>query len=112
MTEQITGRLTKEERSEFGNYAERLGLDGGTVATLLLARELRVERLATIRLVPEFRAPSTTPATITTHRFPKSEKERFVNYVESLGLSQSKALGLLCRAELAELWLEQVITRE
>lgn len=104
--------MTAEERDQFGEYAHRLGLDGGTVATLLLVRELRVDRLAVLRQKPQFRLPDGDAGTITTHRFAPAEKEKFKEHRSRYGLSARKALGLLCRAELKERWLEKAIHKK
>lgn len=106
---QVTGRLTPDERKQFGGYAEALGLDAGTVATLLMTRELRIRRLDDLRSDARFRPSGITPRTITSHRFRKSEKQRFLDHIGLLGLSASKALGLLCRVELFEAWLEKAL---
>lgn len=109
---QITGYMTADERSRFGDYAHRLGLDGGTVATLLLVRELRVDRLAELRSKPGFRSPAKAPGKITSHRLAEPEKQKFREHRARFKMSASKALGLLCRAELKERWLEKAIHRK
>lgn len=108
---QVTGRLTPTERQAFANYADELGLDAGTIATLLMSRELRTKRLVQLSKKPQFRAIENCSRTVTTHRFQAVDKQRFVNHAKEIGLSASKALGILCRAELAERWLDKALNR-
>lgn len=106
---QITGRMTISERARFGDYSRSLGLDGGSVATLLIARELRQRRLPDLALDAKLRPTENSSGTITTHRLPEGGKRGFYQHVKAAGLSASKALGLLCRSELQERWLERSI---
>ena len=103
---QLTGRMTSEERKAFGKYADALGLGAGTVATLLVIRELRLARLTKLKVNPRFRQPKDTPATITSHRIRGPQKLSFRDHLDQLDLSVSEGLGVLCRAELDERWLE------
>lgn len=107
---QVTGRLTSDERKQFAAYAESLGLDGGTVATLLMSRELRLRRLERLRADPRFREVVGANRTITSHRFSASDKQRFHDHIRKVDVSASKAVGILCRAELVERWLEQALS--
>lgn len=106
---QVSGRMTAEERVRFGAYADSLGLDGGAVATLLMLRELRLRRLADLRSNARFREIAGATSKITSHRFAEPDKRRFQEHISSIGLSSSKALGILCRTELVEKWLEQAL---
>ena len=102
--------MLSEERKAFGRYADALGLDAGTVATLLMIRELRLGRLGRLRVSPELRQPRNTSGTITSHRFGEARKARFREHLDKLSLSASEGLGVLCRAELKEHWLEAALS--
>lgn len=106
---QVTGRMSSDERKAFGKYADALGLGAGTVATLLVIRELRLVRLAKLKVSPRFRQPKDTPATITSHRIRDRQKQEFRDHLDRFDLSASEGLGVLCRAELQERWLETAL---
>lgn len=106
---QITGRMTADERTRFGDYARGLRLDGGTVATLLLTRELRVGRLTALHSDPRFYKPGKTPGKITLRRLPEAEKLDFREHARKHEITPSQALGLLCRVELVEKWLARAL---
>ena len=107
---QITGRMTPDERLRFAEYSREVGVDGGTVASLLINRELRLRRLPALWSELRNRPDGTTSGTITSHRLGVAQKAHFYSYVERQSLSASKALGLLCRVELKERWLERSLT--
>ncbi|WP_265528316.1 hypothetical protein [Sphingomicrobium marinum] len=101
---QITGRMPSEDREKFGDYSAKVGLDGSSVATLLVLRELQLRRLHDLRArlgIPN----NFTEKKITSHRVTEEQKTTFTKHAKDIGLSNSKALGLLCRAELIEQWV-------
>ena len=107
---QITGRITSDERKAFGAYSKAMGLAAGTVATLLMIRELRIGRLAHLKVDPMLQPIGNTAGTVTSHRFSKSQKADFERHVDHAGISSmSQGLGFLCRAELRERWLETAL---
>jgi hypothetical protein len=102
--------MTVNERTAFGHYAKALGLAAGTVATLLMIRELSIGRLGGLKVDPKLRPVENTAGTVTSHRFSKSQKRKFERHVEKVGVpSTSQGLGILCRAELQERWLENAL---
>jgi hypothetical protein len=108
---QITGYVTPVERSVFGDYAQSLGLDGAALASLLLHRELRVDRLEKLRTDSRISEVGECPEKITIHRVSDATKERFKKHAATHGLKPSPALALLCRAELREKWLHKAMGR-
>ena len=107
---QITGRMTPDERKAFGVYSKAMGLAAGTVATLLMIRELKIGRLPHLKVDPMLQPIGNTAGTVTSHRFTKPQKAEFERHVDHAGISStSQGLGILCRAELRERWLETAL---
>jgi hypothetical protein len=106
---QITGRMTSPERKRFAIYASKLKLGGGIVATLLIIREMRARRLGALKSDPLLQPIGPISGKITTRRLNEAEKVAFRTHVSEFDLKLSRALGLLCRAELAEGWLEAAL---
>lgn len=106
---QITGRVTVREHSDFSQYSQLVGLRPGVLATLLIHRELRLKRLTGLKEQPSYRPVTGAGETITSHGLASDNKATFTQHVKALEISASKALGILCRAELAEQWLERAL---
>lgn len=106
---QITGRVTDQEHAGFSDYCQEVGLRPGVLATLLIHRELRLKRLAGLKEQTIYRPVAGASETITSHGLVANDKGKFTQHVKALEISSSKALGILCRAELAEQWLERAL---
>jgi hypothetical protein len=106
---QITAHLHASERADFEAYARRFGLDPAGLLVLLLAREMRVERLSVLLKadLPSSEARSTK---VTIHKQTPALREGIAVMASEHGTSVSHACAVLIRAELKEQWLDNVIT--
>lgn len=106
---QQVARVAIADQAAFQLYAEHLGLHMSTVATLLLARELRIKRLS--RLAERNLAVKGTPLDGKIIAYLNSEdvKTSFGAHAACADMRPGPAAALIFRAELAERWLERVI---
>ena len=106
---QITAHLNEAERAQFKEYAAIFGLDPASLLVLLLAREDRVGRLATL-LSTDRPLPGARKSKVTIHKKDPTLRERVSAMAGRHGTSVSHACAVLIRAESDEKWLEKVIT--
>lgn len=106
---QIGGYLSPEEHLEFKRYAAQFHLKDSSLANLLLARELRLQRLAELKGAYARTTPSKQRSRITAHHADPGVKEAFDAHARSAGVSPDQAASILFRTELAERWLETSI---
>lgn len=105
---EINGYLTAAERAEFKRHAASFDLDVSSLARLLLIRELNLGRLS--RLIRQY--PTTGPAPVkVTARFKQNPdvKSAFTYQVNTIGVSEAFAAGVVFRAELSERWLSEAV---
>jgi hypothetical protein len=108
---QIGGYLTSEEHAEFRRYAARFQLKDSSLANLLIARELRCNRLERLREVFS-PTPLKARSRVTAHQSDHGVKAAFEACAIRAGVSTDLAAALVFRAELAEQWLEKATTVE
>jgi hypothetical protein len=109
--QQITAHLHATERAAFEAYARKFGLDPAGLLALLLARELRVARLASL-LVSDVAPPDARGTKVTVHGRDALLREGVAALAAKNGVSVSLACAVLIRAELRESWLDRaVVTR-
>lgn len=106
---QIGGYLTPEEHAEFRRYAMGLHLKDSSLANLLLARELRLRRMAVLKQLFPPPAPLKERSRITAHQSDPAIKQAFEALARGAGISADQAAAILFRAELAERWLATAI---
>lgn len=96
------------ERVEFEAYAAKFGLDAASLLALLLARELRIERLADL-LHNDVPSKASRDSKVTVHGRDTALRNGIVARAEKCGTSLSNACAVLMRAEMHERWLERSI---
>ena len=106
---QLTTYLTTQERRSFGDYAEKLGLDAGGLATLLLLRELRVGDLKSRLEDVSTTSASQAGQKITVRRLSEDKINDLQIYASSLDLRSSEVLLAVCRLELEEMSISKVL---
>jgi hypothetical protein len=106
---QQVARVAIADQAAFHQYAEQLGLQMSTLATLLLARELRIRRLS--RLGERHRAVkgASLDGKIIAYLHGSDVKRSFSAHAASAEMRPGPAAALIFRAELTERWLERVI---
>lgn len=102
---QIGGYLTPEEHAEFRRYAAEFHLKDSSLANLLLARELRLRRLARLKQAHLPSSPLKKRSRVTAHQSDPGVKETFDALAREAGISPDQAAAVLFRTELAERWL-------
>ena len=104
---QVLGYVSPVERDAFEAYALDHGLDVTALANLLIARELKAQRLEQL-LLNIGRGPAlTVRAKIVAHTPTDAIKSAFAARAEQAGVKTSRAAAILFRAELEERWLER-----
>lgn len=84
------------------------GLDAASLLALLLARELRIERLAVL-LDNDLPSKASRDSKVTVHGRNTVLRNGIVARAEMCGTSVSNACAVLMRAEMRERWLERSI---
>lgn len=108
---QIGGYLTSEEHADFKRYAAQFQLKDSGLANLLIARELRCDRLERLKaLFPPVRLMDRSR--VTAHQSDPEVKTIFEAHAHRASVSCDFAASLIFRAELAERWLEKAIGHE
>ena len=105
---QITARLSPEARKEFEQYAASLGLNGSSLARLLIVRELgpRPNRLSPR---PTRRKAFKDPGKLTAHSCSAETIAAFRDFADSRGPSRSAVAKEIFERELREQWLLKAI---
>lgn len=106
---QISAHVCATERAEFEAYAATFGLDAAGLLALLLARELRVGRLAAL-LKNDLPTKASRDSKVTVHGRDAILREGIVARAGECGTSLSNACATLMRAEMRERWLERSIS--
>lgn len=107
----MSAHICAAERAEFEAYAIMFGLDAASLLALLLARELRVERLAVL-LDSDVPSKASRDSKVTVHGRNTELRTGVVARAEACGTSLSNACAVLMRAEMRERWLERsILTR-
>lgn len=106
MSFQVTGYLPADDARRFTDYAARFGLDKSALASLLVQRELILDRLPALG---RFRhhVPTADCIKITAHRVDASTKAAFEAAAARHGLKPGVAASILFLAENKEHWLEK-----
>jgi hypothetical protein len=102
---QANAYLSILERQAFVAYAQKFFLDPAGLLALLLARELRLERLAELIKTDEA-LPSNRAAKVTV-RLTSNDHGVLTKIAGDNSVSLSYACAVLARAELRERWLDQ-----
>lgn len=110
MMTQLNVRVTRTEREQFDSYAAQFGLDRTGLANLLLYRELRVGRLASLDRGLISRSGGRRNAKITAH-LPDGRLEAFVEQAERLSFKRSAAGALILLSELEDQWLQKAVDK-
>jgi len=117
MSSQISVWLLPETKKAFGKYAEEVGVDDSELAKLLILRESKLKRLATLKRegnIPvrkrQLRGTAEQLEKITAHLSSASQVQQFDAYAGSCGLVRSTAGALLLEIELSEKWLEKALS--
>lgn len=105
---QITAYFAVAEREALAAYASNFGLDASELATLLLFRELRVARLGRLKEAYDCASHSSSGRKLTV-RASVATKGILSAHAAQFGLRLPIALLVLCRAEMAEHWLDRAI---
>jgi hypothetical protein len=106
---QIAGYVAPTERDAFESYATNLGLTMSGLLNLLVRRELRLDRLSSLRPA-HFRAlPVAECQKVIAHLDSPSLSEQFAGHAARYSLAVASASAILIRAELAESWLGSAI---
>lgn len=101
---QIGADVEPELRDQFVEYAESMHISESALVTLVIAREIRLKRLAALPLVAA--AKKTSPRTrLTGRQSTPSMREEFEVHLRSLEISRPAAITTLARTELQERWL-------
>lgn len=108
---QILGYLALDEADDFQRYAAELRLDRTALANLLIVRELRIGRLAKLKISYDRDLAGLEKTKIVAHQGDPATKAAFKVHSSALGLKPSRAAAILFRAELAERWLEASMDR-
>ena len=103
---QLNIYVARTERERFAEYAAQFGLDVTALSNLLLERELRVGRLATLRL--QLQVGEGRTEKITAH-MTAVRRAQFGDRAKQIGLSLSQAGAILVSSELQEKWLEKAV---
>ncbi len=103
---QITARLSPEERRQFEEYATALGLNGSSLARLLLARALRQSVGAPS---PIRRKGKGEGEKLTAHSCKVEAVSRFRHYAAAKKMSPAKAAKAVFERELREQWLAKAV---
>jgi hypothetical protein len=106
---QIGGYLTPEEHAEFKRYAAQFHLKDSSLANLLLARELRLRRLARLKQSFLPSSPLKKRSRVTAHQSDPGVKTAFEALARDAAISPGQAAAVLFRAELTERWLASSI---
>ena len=99
--------MSPAERDAFEAYAFDHGLDVTALANLLIARELKAQRLEQLLLNIGPGTALTVRAKIVAHTPTDATKSAFAARAEQAGVKPSRAAAILFRAELEERWLER-----
>jgi hypothetical protein len=103
---QILGYLTRDEAEDFQHYAAELRLDRTALANILIVRELRIGRLADLKLRYDRDLAGMEKTKIVAHQADPVTKAAFKAHAAAFRLKPSRAAAILFRAELADHWLE------
>lgn len=116
---QISVRMPADTKAAFTAYVERLGLDVSEVANLLVLREKRLKRLASLKKSGKSPKRTRQPrgraiprAHITVYLRSTKTTAEFVSYAEACDLKRTDALAWLLEAENNERWLERVLCKK
>lgn len=114
---QITIRLPAASKAEFEAYAACMGLKASELVKLLIVRERRRRRLASLsqsgEVVKRVRRPKGAYErlpSITAHVSSLEDQSAFDAYARQCGLNRDSAGAWLLEAELSERWLERVLS--
>jgi hypothetical protein len=114
---QITIRLDPPTKSNFEDYAGRLGLDTSELAKLLIVRERILQRLSAQtsahdlpKRVRQVYGSGARLPTVTAHMSTREQVEEFDAYAKSCGLNRNRAGVWLLETELQEKWLERALS--
>lgn len=102
---QIAGYVSCDERIEFARFAEQHGLAASNLLNMLVRRELRGQRLATLAITYRSCLPLRQCVKVIAHLNTPDLNEQFAEHAEAHGLSVAAAAGVLVRTELTERWL-------
>lgn len=102
---QIGADLTSDEHRDFCAYADRLLLKDSALANLLIARELRLKRLPTLRDRYIRNVPKEPRCRVTAHQTSARANSAFRTHAEACDLGLGAAAAIIFRAELDEAWL-------
>jgi hypothetical protein len=100
---QITARLSPEVRQRFETYAVSVGLNGSSLARLLIVRELRQKRRLWGQRTDE--GIRSGNAKLTAHSCSAEIVDQFDAYAKASQLSRAAAAKLVFERELRDKWL-------
>jgi hypothetical protein len=113
---QISVRMPADTKAAFLTYVEGLGLEVSEVANLLVLREKRLKRLATLsekgkspKRARQARGKAVERQHVTVYLRSTESTAEFESYAASCGLKRTDALAWLLEAETKELWLKRVL---
>lgn len=109
---QIGCYLSPEEAEQLDEYARGLELSRPKLCILLVGRELRCNRLGTLRDNAYSTIGKSTGVRVTTRPIHAHVKTAFTEHVGSVGLGSDEAAAIVFRAELDERWLEWAMSPE
>ena len=109
---QILGYLALDEADNFQHYAAELSLDRTALANLLIVRELRIGRLAELKLRYDRDLGGMEKTKVVAHQADLLIKGVFKAHAANFALKPSRAAAIVFRAELAERWLEASMDRK
>lgn len=97
---QITARLSPQDRESFEKYASSVGLNGSSLARVLIVRELRL----TGKRPPTDigRRPGSEEGKLTAHSCSEQTVALFDAYAKACGLSRAAAAKLIFERELRD----------
>jgi hypothetical protein len=106
---QQVAKVSLTEQAAFHTYAEQFGLHVSTIASLLLARELRLKRLGELCENHPPEKGILLNGKIVVYLHSDILKKAFKSHATDAQMRPGPAAATVFRAELAERWLERVI---
>src|SRR5690349_10820966 len=106
---QITARLSPEARQDFENYASSVGLNGSSLARLLIVRELMLSGKPPAADVE--RVVGSNDGKLTAHSCSPETVALFDVYASAQRLSRAAAAKRIFERELRDRWLFKAVSK-
>jgi hypothetical protein len=110
MKTQINARLSSTSRARFEAYADKVGLDAGELARLLIVREMHLRRALRPDTPNRMAATTKGKRKLTAHFHRSGDVAKFDRYARDRGLSRAAAAKVIFERELGDAWLLQAFS--